>query len=191
MLELILRPRLRCATTPWRASVGVRRVATAYDLSMREAVDTAGIATVGDDDLADLLPLMRGYCSFYKVAPSDTALLALARALIADPGQGMQLLAREQDGTAAGFATIYWSWSTSSAARIGIMNDLYVDPSWRGRRVGERLISACAAECRRVGAVALEWQTAPENVRAQSLYDRVGGRRESWLCYTLPIAAEP
>jgi GNAT superfamily N-acetyltransferase len=158
---------------------------------MQEALGRAEIATVGEDDLPELLPLMRSYCDFYRVAPSDTALLALARALIAGPAQGMQLLAREQDGTAAGFATIYWSWSTSAAARIGIMNDLYVDPSWRGRRLGERLISACAAECRRIGAVALEWQTAPDNVRAQSLYERIGGRRESWLCYTLPIAAEP
>ena len=158
---------------------------------MQEALDRAGIATVGEGDLAELLPLLRGYCSFYRVAPTDEALLALARALIADPGQGLQLIAREQGGTAIGFATIYWSWSTSAAARIGIMNDLYVDPAWRSRGIGERLISACAAECRRIGAVALEWQTAPDNLRAQSVYDRIGGRRESWLCYTLPIAAEP
>jgi GNAT superfamily N-acetyltransferase len=145
------------------------------------------IATAGEQDLPELLPLMRGYCSFYDAAPGDEALLALARALIADVREGVQLLARDPAGRAVAFATVYWSWSTSAAARIGIMNDLYVEPGSRGRRIGGRLIEACAAECRRVGAAALEWQTAPGNVTAQRLYDRVGGRRESWLCYTLPI----
>ena len=42
------------------------------------------IATVTEADLDDLLPLMRGYCDFYEVAPSDEALLAMSRKLIAD-----------------------------------------------------------------------------------------------------------
>ena len=69
-----------------------------------------------EDDLAELLPLMRGYCDFYEVAPSDDALLALSRALIADPErEGLQLIARDDDGRALGFATIFWTWSTLSA----------------------------------------------------------------------------
>ena len=57
------------------------------------------IAVVGEADLEDLLPLLRGYCDFYEVAPSDEALLALCRALIADPErEGVQLIAREPDG---------------------------------------------------------------------------------------------
>jgi hypothetical protein len=57
----------------------------------------ADIAPVGAGDLADLLPLMRGYCEFYGVAPTDEALLAVARTLIADPArEGVQLLARDR-----------------------------------------------------------------------------------------------
>ena len=43
------------------------------------------IEIVTESDLDDLLPLLRGYCDFYEVAPSDDALLAISRALIADP----------------------------------------------------------------------------------------------------------
>ena len=43
------------------------------------------IATVTEADLPELLPLMRGYCDFYEVGPSDDALLAMSRTLIADP----------------------------------------------------------------------------------------------------------
>ena len=42
---------------------------------------------------------MRGYCDFYEVAPGDEALLAMSRALIADPArEGVQLIARGADG---------------------------------------------------------------------------------------------
>jgi hypothetical protein len=34
------------------------------------------VARVGDDDLTDLLPLLRAYCDFYRVAPSDDDLVA-------------------------------------------------------------------------------------------------------------------
>lgn len=146
------------------------------------------VAPVEHRDLAELLALMRGYCEFYSVAPADEELLALSRALLDDPQrQGVQLIARGVDGEALGFATVYWSWSTSRAAPLGVMNDLFVVPAARGRRVGERLIEACLARCAEHGAAELEWQTAPSNVTAQALYDRVGGRRENWLCYSLEV----
>ena len=101
------------------------------------------IARVSEADLGDLLPLLRGYCDFYEVSPTDDALLTMARALIADPElEGVQLLARTDDGAAVGFATIFWSWSTSSAERIGVMNDLFVAPAGRGTGVADALIAA-------------------------------------------------
>ena len=70
---------------------------------------------------------MRGYCDFYKVSPSDEELLALSRALIADPErEGVQLLARAPRRQGLGFATVYWTWQTLNAARLAVMNDLFV-----------------------------------------------------------------
>jgi GNAT superfamily N-acetyltransferase len=147
----------------------------------------SAITPVTEGDLAELLPLMRAYCDFYAVSPPDDALLAMSRSLIADhEREGIQLLAREGDGEAVGFATIFWSWSTTAAARIGTMNDLYVVPAARGAGLAEALIAACLERCRERGAVRLEWQTALDNLRAQAVYDRVGGERAQWLDYSLP-----
>ncbi len=143
------------------------------------------ISQVKEGDLAELLPLMRGYCDFYGVSPSDQALLEMSEALIADPeGEGLQVLARDR-GQPAGFATIFWSWSTLRAARIGVMNDLFVAEGSRGQGVGEALIAACSDHCRGRGAATLTWQTAKDNRAAQSLYERVGARREEWVDYSL------
>jgi GNAT superfamily N-acetyltransferase len=145
------------------------------------------IARVGESDLPELLPLMRGYCDFYEVTPSDDELLSLARALIADPERdGVQLLARS-GGEPVGFATIYWSWATTIASRIGVMNDLFVAPSARGTGAAEQLILACVEECRDHGATELTWQTAPDNERAQRVYDRVGAKRSQWVDYSLSV----
>jgi GNAT superfamily N-acetyltransferase len=143
---------------------------------------------VHERDLAELLPLLRAYCDFYEVSPPDEALLALSRALLADPRrEGVQLLARDGGGRAIGFATVYWSWATTSAERIGVMNDLFVTPEGRGTGVAEALIEACRTECEARGAGKLTWQTAPDNERAMKVYDRVGATREQWVDYWLPV----
>jgi GNAT superfamily N-acetyltransferase len=146
------------------------------------------IERVGEGDLGELLPLVRAYCDFYAVLPSDEELLALSRALIADPeGEGVQLLARDDEGHAVGFATVFWSWATTSAERIGVMNDLFVSPKARGSGLAEVLIEACQDECAARGAGKLTWQTAPDNATAMKVYDRVGATRESWVDYWLPV----
>jgi len=152
------------------------------------AIDGFAIETVRETDLDELLPLVRAYCDFYAVAPADDRLLALCRGLVGDPErEGVQLLARDGEGRAIGFATVFWTWSTLSAARIGIMNDLYVTPDARGTGVAEALIRECREHCRDRDARWLSWQTAKDNVRAQRLYERVGAKREEWVDYSLEV----
>ena len=145
------------------------------------------ISVATEADLADLLSLMRGYCDFYGVQPSDRDLLAMSRALIGDSDrEGLQLIARDPAGAAIGFATIFWSWSTLSASRLGVMNDLFVVPTARGTGTAAELISSCVERCRERGAGALTWQTARDNARARALYDRSGARvEEQWVDYSL------
>lgn len=144
------------------------------------------IAVVSEADLPELMPLMRAYCDFYEVGPPTGDLLAMSRALIADPErEGLQLLARDAAGTAIGFTTIFWSWSTLSASRIGVMNDLFVTPAARGKGTAEALIRVALQHCRSHGAGSLCWQTARDNGRARALYERLGARREEWLDYSL------
>lgn len=130
-----------------------------------------------------LLPLLRAYCDFYQVFPDDASLLGLGRALIADPvREGVQLLAT-RDGRAVGFATLYWTWATTIAGRIGILNDLFVVDDARGGGAGAAVLEACRQRCHEQGALRLVWQTAPDNIRAQALYERIGAVRESWIDY--------
>ena len=141
-------------------------------------------------DMPLLMPMLRAYCDFYEVNPRDDRLVALCRALIDSPGEGVQLIARriEEDGAfgdPVGFSTLYWTWQTLDAARIGVMNDLFVVDSVRGGGVGRQLIEACRAECRKKGAAKLVWETALDNERAQRLYDGIGAQSSRWMSYEI------
>ncbi len=132
------------------------------------------------------MPLVRAYLRFYEVSDDAARTEALCRALLGDPDrEGVQLLARDASGTAVGFATVYWTWATTRLGRLAVMNDLFVDPAARGSGAADALIRACRDLARDHGAVALEWETAPDNRRAQKVYDRVGGQRSQWLSYEL------
>jgi GNAT superfamily N-acetyltransferase len=153
------------------------------------------ITTVGTTDVPDLMPMLRAYCDFYRVDPSDERLSALVTALIDDPAEGLQLIARDSDGAASpatlgrgtplGFATIYWTWQTLQAGRVGVLNDLFVVPASRGTGTGRALIERCLELCREHGAEKLVWETAPDNATAQRLYDGIGAEKSTWLTYEL------
>ena len=142
------------------------------------------VETVTASDLPELMPMMRGYCDFYRVDPPDDRLLALVNALIENPDDGVQLIARG-DGAPLGFATIYWSLQTLYAARVGVLNDLYVESAARGTGTGRALIDRGLALCRDRGAEKLVWETAPDNATAQRLYDGIGAAKSTWLSYEL------
>ncbi|MGZ5355752.1 MAG: N-acetyltransferase family protein [Solirubrobacterales bacterium] len=144
------------------------------------------IRPAADDDVAGLLPLMRAYCDFYEVDPPDEGLTEMAHALIADPEQG-SLYVAAAGGRIVGFAALGWKWASTRGARIGVMEDLFVDPAARGEGIADALIEVCAQRCRERGAPVLEWVTAPDNHRAQRVYDRTGAESSSWLEYELEL----
>ena len=147
------------------------------------------VARAGEDDLPGLVPLVGAYLDFYETPAEPAAVEAFCRALLADPEhEGIQLVARDADGAPVGFATVFWSWSTTRLGRLGVMNDLFVAPEARGHGVADALILACRDAAREHGCVVLEWQTALDNHRAQAVYERVGGERSQWLSYELPTA---
>jgi len=146
------------------------------------------IAQVGEADLAALLPMMRAYCDFYEVAPSDADLEGLARALIADPDrEGIQLLARGDGGEPLGFATVFWSWQTLSASRVAVMNDLFVVPETRKQGVGRALIEECRRRAGERDAAELVWETALDNETAQRLYRSLNVEESRWISYSLEV----
>ena len=56
------------------------------------------------------------------------------------------------------------------------LDDLYVDPGYRGRGVAEQLIRRVCDVARRKGWTEVRWVTGADNVVAQRLYERMASR---------------
>ena len=145
------------------------------------------VRSATETDVPPLMPLMRGYCDFYEADPSDTGLREMARALIASPDEEGMLLVAEDGGKVIGFAAVGWKWSSLRGARIAVLEDLFVSPEDRGKGAADALIEECASRARANGAPVVTWLTAPDNHRAQAVYNRVGGKSETFLEYELEL----
>lgn len=147
------------------------------------------VREAADSDLAALLPLLRGYCDFYESEPSDEGLERMLRAVLATPeNEAFVLVATDgEDGEVVGFALSQWKWSSLAGARVVVLDDLFVAEPARGAGHADALIEAVAGVARRHGSPVVVWLTAPDNHRAQAVYDRVGGHCEPFLEYELEL----
>ena len=139
-------------------------------------------------DIPALLPLLRGYTDFYEANPTDDGLAEMARDVIAAPeDRAFILVATDDDDEVVGFALNQWKWSSLRGARVVFLDDLFVATEARGQGHADALIEATAEVGRRHGAAAVTWLTMPDNHRAHTVYDRVGGRSEALLEYQLDL----
>ena len=67
---------------------------------------------------------------------------------------------------------------------IGFLDDLFVDPDYRGQKIGEKILSELKKISKSKGWNLIRWVTRNDNVRAKSLYDRVA-QKTSWDLYEL------
>lgn len=145
------------------------------------------VRQAGIDDLDLIVPLFDAYRQFYR-QPSD---IQLARSFLLDRfqhNQSIVFIALDPNGSALGFTQLYPSFSSASARRIYILNDLFVTPEARRRKVGRALLQSAAEFGSRMGAVRLTLSTALDNAVAQALYEASGWRRDTVFCtYSMPL----
>ncbi|MDF2904077.1 MAG: GCN5-related N-acetyltransferase, partial [Bacillus sp. (in: firmicutes)] len=76
-------------------------------------------------------------------------------------------------------------FSTLKVKKQAILNDLYVVPNARGKKVGEKLFQNSLDYIRENDFSSMTWETAKDNVVAQSLYNKMGGELSEWLFYEI------
>lgn len=136
------------------------------------------IRRAGIGDLEFLVPLFDAYRVFYG-QPSDDA---AARRFMADrlrAGDSVVLLAEDNAGSALGFAQLYPAWTSVSAGRRWLLNDLFVAPAARRCGVGRLLLKQCMEHCRATGALDMALLTEHTNAPAQALYEAEGWKRDA------------
>ena len=87
--------------------------------------------------------------------PSPAALEEGARRLAGDREAGALLVA-EHDGSLVGVLAASWQYALHVPGRYGTIQDLWVDPEWRGKALGRELILALVRQAAEAGVPRLE-----------------------------------
>ena len=140
------------------------------------------IEEVTHENIDDLLLLISEYQEIYSAAINDEKNKMFFSQFIKSDNGVLHLYRCE--GKAIGFSTIYNGFSSTWAETVGIFNDLYVSPSYRGKGYGKKLVDHAIIVAKSRGYSRLQWLTAQENDKAQKLYKAYGAVKGSWFFYT-------
>ena len=147
----------------------------------------SNIRPAGISDLEQLAELFDQYRQFYE----QTANIMLARNFIAErlsKQDSVILLAENNVGELIGFCQIYPSFCSVIAAKIGVLYDLFVDPTERKTGAGRALMLATHEYAANNGMVRLDLSTAKNNHAAQALYESLGWLRDDvFYTYNLTL----
>ncbi|WP_426671499.1 GNAT family N-acetyltransferase [Mucilaginibacter sp. McL0603] len=128
--------------------------------------------------------LVTGLFDKYRVFYKKQSDIALAESFIKDrleKNESIIFVALETENgqtVPVGFTQLYPQYSSVSATKNWILNDLYVDNSHRKQGIGEALIKTAMDFAKAEGATFVQLETAIDNYIAQSLYKAIGFKKQ-------------
>jgi ribosomal protein S18 acetylase RimI-like enzyme len=133
----------------------------------------APLAPAGPGDLECLLPLVERFAATQGYPFDAAGSRAALAALLARPELGRAYRIVEGVET-IGYAVLCFGWSVEWGGRDAFVDELYLEPAWRGRGLGRAALRALAEEAHAAGVRALHLEVEAGNEAGQALYRSEG-----------------
>jgi len=132
------------------------------------------IRTATPADLPQILTFIRALAAYEREPDAVTATEADLLRYGFGPNPFFSCLIAEQDGQPAGFALYFFNYSTW-VGRPGLyLEDLFVQPEFRGRGIGKALLRQVATIAREKDCPRLQWEVLDWNTPAIDFYRAMG-----------------
>ena len=89
------------------------------------------------------------------------------------------------NGDAAGYITIYYTYSTFLAKPTLYLEDIFVLEECRKKGLGKALFEFCRNIARTKGCGRMDWTVLTWNEPSIRFYEKQGGERQDWYLYRL------
>jgi len=126
------------------------------------------------DDVPQLLALIRELATYEKkpdkAVATETDLLRDAFG----PAPKFRALIAEWDGTAAGYASFFYFYSTFQGRAALFLEDLFVLDKFRGKGIGKALLVSVCKLAVEEGCFGLRWEVLDWNRPAIQFYEKLG-----------------
>jgi ribosomal protein S18 acetylase RimI-like enzyme len=113
-----------------------------------------------------------GYAEFYKVHMNNE-ILDTVWSWLFDKKYVVNGLCNETEGKIIGIAHYRTMPRPLKAKYIGFLDDLFVDPNFRGKKIGQKLIIALKDMAKSNDWQVIRWITHSSNDTAKKLYDKL------------------
>ena len=133
-------------------------------------------------DIPQILDFIRGLAEYEKLAHEAVATPALLEQHLFGPRPAAEVVIAEADGTPAGFALFFHSFSTFLGQPGLYLEDLFVYPRYRGLGLGKRLMVHLARLAVERGCGRFEWSVLDWNKSAIGFYAAMGAPlNDAWV----------
>lgn len=131
-------------------------------------------ATAGD--VAQILRLIRALADYEKLAHEVVATEAALRQTLFGARPAAEVLLAEEAGRPVGLALFFQNYSTFLARPGVYLEDLFVEPEFRGQGIGKALLAAVARLAVQRGCGRFEWAVLDWNAPAIEFYRSLGAK---------------
>ena len=141
------------------------------------------VRSATSDDIPLVLEFIRALADYEKLSDEVEATEATLRATLFPPtGSSVAHCVLAFDGpTPVGFAIYFFNYSTFLARPGLYLEDLFVQPAFRGRGIGKALLLHLAKLANARGCGRMEWTVLDWNQNAIEFYESLGAeRKKAW-----------
>jgi GNAT superfamily N-acetyltransferase len=155
--------------------------------SRDDASPLAAIREAVCDDVPRLCALLAGLFALEADFTPDAERQRRGFWLILDNPECGRVYCASQAGAVIGMVSILFTVSTAEGSRANWLEDMVVDPDWRGHGIGGRLLNHALAEAKMAGCTRITLLTDCENHQAMRFYSRAGFVRSAMTPFRLNL----
>ena len=144
------------------------------------------VREASEEDVPLILSFIRELAEYEKLSREVVATEEGLRESLFGERRYAEVLIAEHDGSPAGFALFFHNFSTFLGKPGIYLEDLYVNPVFRGAGIGKKLLVHLASLAKRRGCGRLEWWVLDWNEPAIGFYESLDATAmDDWTVYRL------
>lgn len=148
------------------------------------------VRRAGPDDLDALEPLVAAFHAEEGVALVPAARRDALALVLSNPEIGGVWL-MEREGAAIGYLILAFGFAVEFGGRDAFLDEVFVDPAYRGRGWGTSFLKRAAEEARGLGLKAVHLEVHDRNEKAARLYATLGFARRPYRLMSMRLGENP
>lgn len=159
-------------------------------MTTNDALAGFTIRTTTPTDIPRILACIRELAEYERLLHEVVATEDLLREHLFGPNPAAEVIFGELSGEVVAFALYFRNFSTFLGKPGIYLEDLYVQPSARGKGIGTAMLAYLAAEVQERGYGRLEWWVLDWNKPAVSFYRSIGAEpMDDWTVHRVTGSA--